>query len=807
MNRRPRPSFAAPGLLLAATLALAVPTAYAQNSDATPPASGPALELSPFEVSAKANRGYMTTSALSASRIAVPITELNSSIVVINEKLIEDTMATSMRDTFNMVSGVTHGNSGTGSQTQNQISMRGYTLSGTQRDGVSDVLVTVSGGFDYALFDRVEIVKGPSGVLYGTHSPGGIVNLISKRPLYQPRTKISASYGSFSAYRFDLDHSDVAGDRKQFGYRVSFANADTDGPNGYSFEPKGGLVILNPSLSYRTVNGWNFWAWGAYVRDNMSRTMPTVHAFATNTTNNPLTNVPSTGKALIEKQTNSNVILNNSVVNTDSYELGLTKTFDLSHGVSLDMRLLARSFDQTSIGDRVRGNAGVSGITADEFLDANGVRLGVDSRVIQYSVAQTQLAAMARPVIRYDQIRSMTEGENYAADFNFNFKIGPTSHKLLAYYTLNDSTISSYNIANDIRLAATLASLGVPIVGGVPRLPLWPVRPISVDRDTVVRLADVRTVNNTVILDGPTEAFGAIERMSFWDDRIFITGGARKTKLDIATTNITAAGVTTVTQAVTEKDTTSYGALAKVYKGAKGEVSLFYNHNDTFTPVSTIDRRINLTPGNPNPTFGQRYPDRLATTSEFGLKADTFGSKLVVTASVFEIEEDNVLLTAPDVTGEITGLINGTYQIPAGTRITDGWEIDANLAPYPGWEIIASYSKVDPKLENGQLAPAVPLDTASLTVRHEVQSGPLKNFSAMWMWTSWGEWSLGSRTFWRMPGGDSHVAVIGYKWKNWTARLRVENVFDQSELLPSDFETAIGLTTERNYRFGLTYVF
>lgn len=804
MNRGNRYSFAA-GPLLAAALLLAPSATLAQSADPKP--TGPALELSPFEVSAKANRGYMTTSALSASRIAVPITELNSSIVVINEKLIEDTMATSMRDTFNMVSGVTHGNSGTGSQSQNQISMRGYTLSGTQRDGVSDVLVTVSGGFDYALFDRVEIVKGPSGVLYGTHSPGGIINLISKRPLYEPRTKVSASYGSFSAYRFDLDHSGVAGDKKQFGYRVSLANADTDGPNGYSFEPPGGLVILNPSLSYRTENGWNFWAWGAYVRDNLSRTMPTTHGFATSTTINPLTNVPVTGRALIEKQSNSNVISNNSVVNTDSYELGLTKTFDLTHGITLDMRLLARSFDQTSVGDRVRGNAGVSGITADEVLDANGNRLGTDTRLIQYDVALAQMVAMTRPVIRYDQSRTLTEGENYATDFNFNFKIGPTSHKLLTYYTLNDSAISSYSITNDIRVTATLASLGVPIVNGVARLPLWPTRPISVDRDTVARLADVRVVNATVITDGTTEALGAIERFSFWDDRVFLTGGFRRTKLDIATTSITAAGVTTTTQAVTEKDTKSYGGLVKVMKGAQGEVSLFYNHNDTFTPVTTIDRRINLAAGVPNPDFLQRFPDRLATTSEYGVKTDLFGSKLVLTGSVFKITENNVLIPGVDNTGVITGLINGSYSLPSGTRVTKGWEVDANYAPVPGWEFIATYSKVDPKLENGANAPAVPLNTASLTARYEVQSGPLKNFSAMWMWTSWGDWTLGARTFWEMPGGDTHTAVLGYRWKNWTVRLRVENVFDQSELMPSDFETAIGLTTERNYRLGVTYVF
>lgn len=796
-------------LLAVSASAIAPLIALAQSSPASvaAPESKEIVTLSPFEVSAAANRGYVTTSALSASRVAVPITELNSSLIVINERLIEDTMAVSMRDTFNLVSGVTHGNTGTGSQTQNSLSMRGYVLSGAQRDGVSDVLMGISGGFDYSLVERVEIVKGPSGVLYGTHSPGGIVNLISKRPLAQPRTKISASYGSFSSYRAEIDHSGLAGPDGKLGYRISVANADTDGPNGYSFEPKGGLVAINPSLSYRTDNGWQFWLWGVYSRDNMNRTMPTVHAFPTTTTLNPLNNVPATGRPLLSVQSNSNVIKNASKVDTDSYEAGLTKSFELGHEASLDVRLLARQFEQTDVRDRVRGNAGVSGITADELLDRNGNRLGVDVRFLQYDVAAAQLAAMTRPVIRFDDRRLETEGNNYAADFNFNFKLGPTSHKLLAYYSLDDSSITDISIFRDIRSQATLATLGVPVVGGVARLPLWPNRPLSVDRATVRQLADVTTVNNTVTTDGTTTAYGTVERLSFWEDRIFLIGGFRKTELDIDTTSVTATGVRTTTNAVTKKDTNTYGALVKAYKGEQGEVSLFYNNNETFTPVFTIDRRINLSAGNPNPGFLQRFPDRTASTSEFGVKVDLFSSKFVATASWFDGEEDNVLIPGVDTTGVITGTINGSFAVPSGLRTTKGWEVDANYAPARGWEFIASYGKVNPRLENGQKAQGVPDSTASLSGRYEFSDGPLKNASVMWMWTHWGDWQLGSRTFWMIPGGDQHVAVLGYRWKNWTARLRIENVFDKTEPLPSDFETAIGITTRRNYRLGLTYVF
>lgn len=790
-------------LLTVASLLLALPPVFAQATGVK--SAEPVIELSPFQVSATASRGYVTTSALSASRVSIPITELNTSIIVVNEKFIEDTMAISMRDTLNIISGVTHGNTGTGSQEQNSLSMRGYVLSNAQRDGVTDVLMGISGGFDYSLIERIEVIKGPAGVMYGTHSPGGIINLISKRPLLKPRTKLQASFGSYSSYRFDMDYSNNLGPEGRLGYRVVAANADTDGPNRYPFEPKGGLVVLNPSISYRTRQGWEFWLWGVYLRDNMNRTMPTVHGYATTTTTNPRTNVPATGRPLTSILDNSNVIRNDSKVDTDSFEVGSTKSLRFGPRFSVDFRVLARKYDQSDVRDRIRGNAGVAGITADEYWDSNGTRLAVDSRFLQYDVAATQVAGISRPVIRFDDRRFEREGENYAIDLNLNFVIGPTKHKLLTYYTLDDSTETDFNVVHDIRVVSVLQGIGVPIVNGVARLPIWPTRTVSITREQARQLADLRVSNNTVTTDGTTRSHGAIERLSFWDDRAFLIGGMRETKLDVDTTSVTATGVVTRTPTTTKNRTRSYGALVKAYKGENGELAVFYNDNETFTPVFTIDRRANLSPGNANPNFLQRFPDRTAATSEFGVKLDLLKSKVVATASWFDTEESSVLIAGVDNTGAITGVVNGSFSVPSGLRTTKGWEVDINVAPAPGWEFIASYGKVNPRLENGQLAQGVPKNTASLTGRYEFLNGTFKNASIMWLWSHWGKWSLGSRTFWTIDGGDSHTAIVGYRWKNWTTRLRVENVFDQRSPLPSDFETAIGITRGRNFRLGLTY--
>jgi len=58
---------------------------------------------------------------------------------------------------------------------------------------------------DLAIYDRVEVAKGPNSVLYGRGSVGGLINRIRKKPLLEARTELQASVGSYDSYRLDAD--------------------------------------------------------------------------------------------------------------------------------------------------------------------------------------------------------------------------------------------------------------------------------------------------------------------------------------------------------------------------------------------------------------------------------------------------------------------------------------------------------------------------------------------------------------------------------------------------------------------------
>lgn len=753
------------------------------------------VELSVFEVSAKANRGYVTTSSMSASRIAVPITELPSSVVVVNERLIEDTVAVDLRDTLSLVSGIQQSAPPQGS---NEITMRGYTLAGAQRDGVTDYLLSsgaeASGGFDYALAERIEIVKGPSGVLYGAHSPGGILNLVSKRPLAEPRTKISVMGGSYDFYRAELDTSNHFDADGRFGYRFVGVRADTSGVVNDRPQKGDGLIALNPSLSFRSEDGWNVWLWSAIVRDHMRKSTLGTPALPTESGFSYPSKPSKTGAPLYEVAYN-HMLTNRQFTDSDTYEVGVSKSLKLG-SVLVDMRLLGRDFDQQG-----EGASRIRGVDAfDILIGKDGKIIGQDFRTIPLSSAQGNVAQMGRAALRYDHDTFHTTGQIGSADFNFGFDLGPVRSQLLTYATAGHRATQGNRSNYDIRNPATLASLGYPTIDGKVVVITWPTPVYVPTVQQMIQLSDARTVRNDTLTEISESSYGAIERLSFWDDRVFVVGGYRHDSQSSSTGSIINGAVSAPSKNSDEVDTYSLAALAKIYKGEKGEASVFVNSNETFIPVTTIDRRL--------ATFGEKFPNRIAGNDEFGLKLDLFESRLVTTLAVFKTTETNVLVTENDETGAITGTPSTFYQTPIGTRTTKGWEIDMNFAPAPGWEIILAYSKVDPRLETGNYAQKIAFNTFTAAVRYEFEQGPLQGLSAMWQYNQWGESALSSRSYWIIPGGDLHTLLLGYKINDrWTARLRVENVLDERSVYPSANETALDITRDRNYRLGVSYAF
>lgn len=777
-------------------LAVALPALVAQQ---TAPISTPsdqdeerAVQLSPFEVSSESVQGYATTSATSASRLAVPITEIPTSLIVINEKLIEDVLAVSVEDTLNLIGGVSAMAETTSAET-NQFSSRGYTSASAQRDGFTDLLFGNKGGFNYAFVERIEYVKGPAGILYGQHTPGGMLNLVSKKPLAKPRTRVSAMAGSYGFYRGDLDTSGFVDSGKKLSYRVATSYMTTHGPLDHPGELNRdkGFFALNPILRYRTNNGLEVWAWTGFIRDKSPRLRRITKTFQSNGDG-----VAHPHPEIMEAGMAHNVVTNMSQVSTDNYELGATKSFDVGE-VHVDVRLLGRYIEQLDSGALVTTSG------ADVYTDKEGNIIGTDARTIDFNRIKDNLGGFYRTGLQTTGSDNTTESSTYAADVGFGFKVGPTQHRLLVFGTYNElEQVAAPGINGrvyQVTTADALERLGAERFGNVGRVWLYPLNRVAlagIDPMRVVANATgTSTTQNVTRVKSDQYALGFQERMSFLDNRAFLVAGVRYT--DNETSNQINTATPTVTTDRTWSD--SYGALYKAYRGERGELAVFYNANETFIPVYTLDQRL--------ASFGQKFPNRVVSISEFGIKVDLLRSRLVATASVYKMEESNVLISQVDEDGTITGVVNRSYSIPAGRRDTDGWEIDLSYNLAAGLNTIVSYGQRDAVQADGTVPFGQPDETFSALARYEVQRGPLKRASVLWSYTWWGKSTLSTRTNWKMPPGDIHNLIFGYSWKKYRFGFRIENILDELDMRPSVNETAVGVTNPRNYRFSVSRTF
>ena len=76
---------------------------------------------------------------------------------------------------------------------------------------------------DTANIERIEVLKGPSSVLYGQGSPGGIINLVTKQPLSEPFYAVEGEIGNYNFYRGTLDLSGPLDENKNLLYRLNVA--------------------------------------------------------------------------------------------------------------------------------------------------------------------------------------------------------------------------------------------------------------------------------------------------------------------------------------------------------------------------------------------------------------------------------------------------------------------------------------------------------------------------------------------------------------------------------------------------------
>jgi iron complex outermembrane recepter protein len=159
-------------------------------------------------VTGEQDQGYTPSATTTATRTDTPLRDIPQSIQVIPQQVLEDQQVIQLREAARNVSGVIEGsnfgNSG------DAFLIRGFLSNNILLDGIelgTFNLGTNSSFRETANIERVEVLKGPASVLYGTLEPGGIINVVTEQPLPFPFYEVEFQAGNFELLRPSIDLS------------------------------------------------------------------------------------------------------------------------------------------------------------------------------------------------------------------------------------------------------------------------------------------------------------------------------------------------------------------------------------------------------------------------------------------------------------------------------------------------------------------------------------------------------------------------------------------------------------------------
>ncbi|MGE8189662.1 TonB-dependent siderophore receptor [Pseudomonas sp. NPDC086278] len=238
----------------------------------TPAALDSALELQATTVSAGSQHesatgpveGYVATRALSATKTDTPLIETPQSISVVTKDQMRAQGAENLNQILRYSAAVIPETRGSTATRLDMLTVRGFSpavyLDGLRLPASRDA-APQKDAFD---LERVEVLRGPSSVLYGQASPSGVINMVSKRPLDTPLHEVGIEYGTFDKKRTTFDLSGPLDDQGVYSYRLAGLYDAADGQIEHTESER---QALSSALTWRPNEDTSLTLLGHYQKD------------------------------------------------------------------------------------------------------------------------------------------------------------------------------------------------------------------------------------------------------------------------------------------------------------------------------------------------------------------------------------------------------------------------------------------------------------------------------------------------------------------------------------------------------------
>ena len=270
MHTTPTP-FAMRAACLAALATCAALPALAQQTDAAT-----AGTLGEIRVNANAERetatspvvGYRAKRALTATKTDTPLAETPQSVTVITRDQLVDQGATNLQEALAYAAGVRSDGYGLDSRTDSVM------IRGTEPSIYLDGLQQYSAGWytsttrpDPYTMERIEVLRGPAGMLFGAGTAAGVVNMVSKRPLQEVQREVGVQFGSWGRKQVQADLTGPLSE--QWSYRLVALHRKADTQVDHVPDDR---TLVAPSLAWRPDGATSLILQGFWQKDNTGTT-------------------------------------------------------------------------------------------------------------------------------------------------------------------------------------------------------------------------------------------------------------------------------------------------------------------------------------------------------------------------------------------------------------------------------------------------------------------------------------------------------------------------------------------------------
>ncbi|MCX5589944.1 TonB-dependent siderophore receptor [Alcaligenes endophyticus] len=195
----------------------------------------------------KPDGSYLARGSNTATKTGTPLIEIPQSISVITQEQLRQQGAHTLNQALRYTSGVAVESRGAVASRLDQFTIRGFSatslLDGLRVFGSRDALPQI----DAYRLEQVDVLKGPSSVMFGQGGPGGVVNQVSKRPQAERLNEVELQAGNFKYKRANVDFTGALDEDERWLYRLTGAAYKANGQVAHTKEER---YFIAPALTW-----------------------------------------------------------------------------------------------------------------------------------------------------------------------------------------------------------------------------------------------------------------------------------------------------------------------------------------------------------------------------------------------------------------------------------------------------------------------------------------------------------------------------------------------------------------------------